>query len=76
MHIPPYIPGYFIGAIVFVFGLVIGSFLNVVVYRLPLGESVVFPGSHCPECDTAIKPYDNIPVFSYLLLKGRCRNCK
>ena len=46
------------------FGLIIGSFLNVVVYRLPRGESVVFPGSHCPSCDTPIKPYDNVPVLS------------
>jgi leader peptidase (prepilin peptidase) / N-methyltransferase len=57
------------------FGLIIGSFLNVVAYRLPRGESVVFPGSHCPSCDTPIKPYDNIPVLSWLILRGRCRSC-
>ena len=57
------------------FGLIIGSFLNVVAYRLPRGESVVFPGSHCPSCDTAIKPYDNVPVLSWLVLRGRCRSC-
>ena len=62
---------------VFIFGLLIGSFLNVVIYRLPLGESIVFPGSHCPSCNTAIKWYDNIPLISYaLLLRGRCRNCR
>jgi leader peptidase (prepilin peptidase)/N-methyltransferase len=56
-------------------GMVVGSFLNVVIYRLPRGESVVSPGSHCPNCDAAIRPWDNIPVFSYLLLRGRCRSC-
>jgi leader peptidase (prepilin peptidase)/N-methyltransferase len=58
------------------FGMVIGSFLNVVIYRLPLGESVVHPPSHCPGCDSPIAPYDNVPVLSYLWLRGRCRNCK
>src|SRR5215204_4542393 len=57
------------------FGLIIGSFLNVVAYRLPRGESVVFPASHCPSCDTPIKPYDNVPVLSWLVLRGRCRSC-
>jgi leader peptidase (prepilin peptidase)/N-methyltransferase len=57
------------------FGLIIGSFLNVVAYRLPRGESVVFPASHCPSCDTPIKPYDNVPVLSWLILRGRCRSC-
>jgi len=65
----------FIGISVFVFGLLIGSFLNVVIYRVPKRESIVFPGSHCPACDIAIKPYDNIPVVSYAILGGRCRNC-
>ena len=55
------------------FGAVIGSFLNVVAYRLPRHESLVSPGSHCPSCDTAIKPYDNLPVIGWLLLRGRCR---
>ena len=62
-------------AIAFVFGLVIGSFLNVVAWRLPRGESLVHPPSRCPSCGTAIKPYDNIPVLSWLLLRGRCRHC-
>jgi leader peptidase (prepilin peptidase)/N-methyltransferase len=57
------------------FGLMIGSFLNVVAYRLPLQKSIVFPGSHCTACEAAVKPYDNIPVLSWLILRGRCRNC-
>ncbi len=59
----------------FLLGLFIGSFLNVCIYRIPKGESVVWPPSHCPTCGERIKPYDNIPVISYFLLKGRCRNC-
>jgi leader peptidase (prepilin peptidase)/N-methyltransferase len=58
-----------------VFGLMIGSFLNVCISRLPAGESVVFPGSRCPSCSTPIRWYDNLPVVSYLLLRGRCRAC-
>lgn len=58
------------------FGLVVGSFLNVVIHRVPVRESVVSPASHCPKCGVGIKAYDNVPVFSYLLLRGRCRNCK
>ena len=57
------------------FGLLIGSFLNVLAHRLPRGESLVAPGSHCPGCDTAIKPWDNIPVLSWIFLRGRCRHC-
>ena len=56
-------------------GAVIGSFLNVVAHRVPRGESLVSPGSHCPECDAPVKPYDNVPVVSWLLLRGRCRSC-
>ena len=58
------------------FGLVIGSFLNVCIGRLPAGESVVSPGSRCPSCRAAIAWYDNIPIVSYLLLGGRCRRCR
>ena len=58
-----------------VFGLVIGSFLNVVVYRVPIRMSLVSPGSACPRCGTPIAPRDNIPVVSFLLLRGRCRRC-
>ena len=57
------------------FGAVIGSFLNVVAHRVPRGESLLSPGSHCPACDAPVKPYDNVPVVSWLLLRGRCRNC-
>lgn len=62
-------------ALVFVFGLMVGSFLNVCIRRIPAGESVVLPASRCPACRAPIKLYDNIPVVSWLLLGGRCRNC-
>src|SRR5919199_5648063 len=58
------------------FGLVVGSFLNVLIHRVPRRESVVWPASHCPHCGEAIRPTDNVPLVSYLLLRGRCRNCK
>jgi len=58
-----------------VFGALVGSFLNVCTFRLPKEESIVWPGSHCPHCNTPIKFYDNIPLISYILLKGRCRHC-
>jgi leader peptidase (prepilin peptidase)/N-methyltransferase len=61
---------------IFIFGLAFGSFLNVVIYRLPRQESVVLPHSACPSCGEAIAPYDNIPIFSWLVLRGRCRKCK
>ena len=57
-------------------GLIFGSFFNVVIYRLPRKESIVLGKSHCTHCNTDIKPYDLIPMFSYLLLAGKCRNCK
>ena len=57
-------------------GLLTGSFLNVVAYRLPRGESLVSPGSHCQSCNTPVKPYDNIPVIGWLMLLGRCRSCR
>ncbi len=60
----------------FVLGAIVGSFLNVVIHRYPLEESIVFPASHCPHCKTPIHWYDNIPVVSYLVLRARCRNCK
>jgi len=62
--------------IVGVFGLMIGSFLNVCIARVPRGESVVSPGSHCPNCNTPIQWYDNIPVLSYLALGAKCRACR
>jgi len=60
---------------IFIIGLAVGSFLNVCIYRLPRGESLISPPSHCPECGSLIKWYDNIPLLSYLMLKGKCRNC-
>jgi len=57
-------------------GLLVGSFLNVVIHRLPRGESLTRPASRCPSCGAPIKPYDNVPVVSWLLLRGRCRNCR
>lgn len=62
--------------IAFIFGSIVGSFLNVCIYRMPLGESIVWPGSHCPKCKIKIPWYDNIPFFSYLFLGGKCRFCK
>ena len=56
-------------------GALIGSFLNVVIHRVPAGESIVSPGSRCPECGRDIAPWDNVPVVSWLLLRGRCRHC-
>lgn len=56
-------------------GAVIGSFLNVVAHRVPRGESLLSPGSRCPDCGAPVRPYDNIPVVSWLLLRGRCRSC-
>ena len=58
------------------FGAILGSFLNVVAYRLPRGESLSVPRSRCPRCETPIRFYDNIPVLSWLLLRGRCRSCR
>ncbi len=66
----------FIGIIIFIFGLAIGSFLNVCIYRIPLRKSIIFPASHCPKCGNKIRAFDNIPVLSYLILKGKCRYCK
>src|SRR5665213_1450760 len=66
--------GALIGACAF-FGFAIGSFLNVIIYRVPRNESVVSPRPKCPSCGAPIKDRDNIPVLSWLLLKGRCRNC-
>lgn len=57
-------------------GLIIGSFLNVVIARVPRGESIVFPGSHCPKCGHELPWYENVPVFSWVLLRGRCSSCK
>jgi leader peptidase (prepilin peptidase)/N-methyltransferase len=64
-----------IAAIAGVFGLAIGSFLNVVIYRVPIGKSVVFPASACPTCGSEIHAYDNVPLLSWLVLRGKCRSC-
>ena len=60
----------------FIFGSLMGSFLNVCIHRMPLGKSVVWPSSHCPKCEKRIPWYDNIPFISYMLLRGKCRFCK
>ena len=64
------------GILVLIFGIVIGSFLNVCIYRIPKKESIVFGASHCTKCGNRIKWYDLIPVLSYLILMGKCRYCK
>jgi leader peptidase (prepilin peptidase)/N-methyltransferase len=69
----PEIVGYIFA---FLFGAAIGSFLNVVIHRVPNEESIVFPNSACPKCGNAIKAYDNIPILSWLILAGKCRNCR
>jgi leader peptidase (prepilin peptidase)/N-methyltransferase len=70
------LPAPIIGIFVFVFGLLIGSFLNVCIIRIPQQKSIVMPASACPKCGAPIHPYDNIPVVSWLLLGGKCRACK
>jgi len=62
--------------LIFILGLIIGSFSNVCIYRIPRNESIIYPASHCPKCRSNILPQDNIPLLSYILLKGRCRHCK
>ncbi|HHD81667.1 MAG TPA: prepilin peptidase [Campylobacterales bacterium] len=64
-----------IAIFIFIFGILIGSFLNVVIYRIPKGESIVFPASKCQSCQTPLKWYHNIPIFSWLFLKGKCGFC-
>ncbi len=75
MEFPPSIPYPVDMAIVFVFGLLLGSFSNVCIYRMPRKESVVLPASHCTACNTPIRAIDNIPVLSYVFLGGKCRKC-
>ena len=75
MSLSPSSRGPLFAAAAFVLGLVVGSFLNVVIHRLPRGESLLHPGSHCPACDAKIAPWDNVPVLAYLWLGGRCRRC-
>ena len=66
---------WFVPLAVGLFGLLFGSFANVVIWRLPRGESLSTPGSHCPSCETAIGWRDNVPVLSWVMLRGRCRSC-
>ena len=66
----------FLYIIVFLSGSVIGSFLNVCIYRIPRGLSIIIPSSRCPSCNNPIYPWDNIPMVSYILLRGKCRFCK
>ena len=75
MYNHPVLPPLFLEGMCFVFGLVIGSFLNVVIARLPTERSIVHPPSACPECGTPIRWYDNIPIVSWLVLRARCRAC-
>ncbi|MDO8848593.1 MAG: prepilin peptidase [Coriobacteriia bacterium] len=70
-----YMPLWFFAMSMGLFGLLFGSFANVVIWRVPRGESIVSPGSHCPRCETAIAWYDNIPVVSWMVLRARCRTC-
>ncbi len=70
------LPVFVVYIFIFVFGAAVGSFLNVVIHRVPNKESIIFPNSACPSCKNSIKPYDNIPILSWLILRGRCRNCK
>ncbi|MEW6067414.1 MAG: prepilin peptidase [Nitrospirota bacterium] len=65
----------FVYIVAFIFGSIIGSFLNVCIYRMPRGQSIITPSSRCPSCNTPIKPWDNIPILSYLFLRGKCRVC-
>ncbi len=64
-----------IETIIFIIGICIGSFLNVVIYRVPKGENIAYPPSHCPKCNAFIKPWHNIPIISYIFLKGKCAYC-
>lgn len=73
LNLVPPLFGYVVAG---VFGAIIGSFLNVVIHRVPLEESIVFPNSRCPSCGGVIAFYDNIPVLSYLALRAKCRHCK
>lgn len=62
--------------LIFILGLVVGSFSNVCIHRIPRNESIIYPASHCPKCNSNILPKDNIPLLSYILLRGKCRHCK
>lgn len=70
------LPGIFGYIFTLMFGAIVGSFLNVVIHRVPNEQSIVFPNSACPKCKNPIKPYDNLPIISWLMLGGKCRNCQ
>lgn len=70
------LPPILLFAFVVILGAIIGSFLNVVIHRVPLEKSIVFPNSSCPSCGASIRPYDNVPVLSWVVLRGRCRSCR
>jgi leader peptidase (prepilin peptidase)/N-methyltransferase len=65
-----------VGALAGILGAIIGSFLNVVIHRIPREQSIVFPNSACPSCGNLLRAYDNIPILSYMILRGRCRSCQ
>jgi leader peptidase (prepilin peptidase)/N-methyltransferase len=69
------VPFHFWSVVFFVFGSIVGSFLNVCIYRMPRGESIVHPPSHCPHCDYQIPWYLNMPLLTWLFLRGRCAHC-
>lgn len=69
-------PGWFVLTVAGAYGLALGSFLNVVIHRLPRGTSLLRPGSHCPSCGAPVRWFDNVPVLSFLALGGRCRSCR
>ena len=71
----PHLPWVFLVSVAFIFGTLIGSFLNVVIFRVPKGDSILWPNSHCPRCSTPLNWWENIPLLSYVLLRGRCRTC-
>ena len=72
----PPLPEWFWYPVTFIYGAIVGSFLNVLIYRLPLGLNVSHPPSHCPNCDTYLSKWDNVPLIAFLLLRGRCRYCR
>jgi leader peptidase (prepilin peptidase) / N-methyltransferase len=76
MDSTPFVGDIVLPSLVFVFGALIGSFLNVCIGRIPTGESIVMPPSHCPKCNTPILFYDNVPLLSFIFLRGRCRSCR
>ena len=69
------LPAWLTGLSAFLLGAVVGSFLNVVIYRLPMSQSIVSPGSHCFDCGSPVRPVDNVPLVSWLVLMGQCRDC-